>query len=76
MPGWLSGWVSAFGLGHDPGILGLSPTSSSLLGGETASPSPSDPPLLLLACSLCQINKILKKTINPLDWALHHLLHS
>ena len=25
MPGWLSGWVSALGLGHDPGVLGWSP---------------------------------------------------
>ena len=27
MPGWLSGWVSAYGSGHDPRVLGFSPTS-------------------------------------------------
>ena len=30
MPGWLSGWASAFGSGRDPGVPGLSPTSDSL----------------------------------------------
>ena len=30
--GWLSGWASAFGSGHDPGIWGWSPTSGSLRG--------------------------------------------
>ena len=29
MPGWLSGQVSAFGSGHDPTVLGSSPTSGS-----------------------------------------------
>ena len=28
-PGWLSGWASAFGSGHDPGVLGLNPASES-----------------------------------------------
>ena len=30
--GWLSGWASAFGSGHDPGVLGSSPASGSLQG--------------------------------------------
>ena len=29
-PGWLSGRASAFGSGHDPGFLGLNPTSGFL----------------------------------------------
>ena len=32
IPGWLSGLGPAFGLGHGPGVLGLSPTSGSLHG--------------------------------------------
>ena len=32
MPGWLSGWVSDFGSGYDPGVLGSSPTSGSRHG--------------------------------------------
>ena len=36
-PGWLSGWMSAFSPGHDPGVRGSSPTSGSLWEG--ASPS-------------------------------------
>ena len=32
MPGWLRGWASAFGSGHDPGVLGSSPTWGSLHG--------------------------------------------
>ena len=28
-PGWLSGWGSALGSGHDPGVLGLNPTADS-----------------------------------------------
>ena len=31
-PGWLSGWVSAFSSGRDPGDLGSSPTSGSMRG--------------------------------------------
>ena len=31
-PGWLSGWVSAFGSGHGLGVLGWSPASSSPQG--------------------------------------------
>ena len=31
-PEWFSGWVPAFGSGHDPGVLGLSPASGSLQG--------------------------------------------
>ena len=30
--GWLSAWASAFGLGRDPGVLGLSPILGSLQG--------------------------------------------
>ena len=41
-PGWLSGWVSAFGSGHDPRVPGLSPTSGSLWGA-----------CLCLSLSLC-----------------------
>ena len=37
--GGLVGEASAFGSGQDPGILGSSPPSSSLLKGESASPS-------------------------------------
>ena len=52
VPGWLSGlalWVpvglvGAFGLGHDPGVPGLSHTLGSLLSGESASPFPSASP--------------------------------
>lgn len=47
-----------FGSGHDPGVLGRGPTSHSLLGGESASPSALP---LLLVLSLSQINIILKK---------------
>ena len=32
IPGWLSGWASAFGSGCDPGVRGLSPASGSLQG--------------------------------------------
>ena len=34
-------YTSIFGSGHDPGVLGWSPTLGSLLNGESASPSPS-----------------------------------
>ena len=43
------GWVSALGSGHDPGVLGWSPALGSLLGGASASPSPSAAPP---ACTL------------------------
>ena len=46
--------MSAFGLGHDLGVLGSSPASGSLLSGEPASPSPSAPPP---AHALCLSNK-------------------
>ena len=38
---WVSQWVkaSAFGSGHDPRVLGLSPASGSLLSREPASSS-------------------------------------
>ena len=48
--GCLVGEVSAFGSGHDPRVLGWSPTSGSLLSRQSA--SPSAPPLLLLSLSL------------------------
>ena len=32
MPEWLSGWASAFGSGHDPGVLESSPASVSSQG--------------------------------------------
>ena len=56
MPGWLSGWASAFGSECDPGVLGLSPTSASPHGGCFSL-------CLCLCLSLCfsWINKILKK---------------
>lgn len=41
-PAWLSR-LFAFGSGHDPGALGSSPASSSLLMGEPAFPFPSSP---------------------------------
>ena len=37
--------MSAFCLGHDPRVLGLSPVWGSLPGGEAASPSASAAPL-------------------------------
>ena len=52
------GEASAFGSGRDPGVLGSSPSSGSLLGGESASPSLSAAPPAC-ALSLCQI-----KTLN------------
>ena len=52
-PGWL--WLSqlrsAFGSGHDLRVLGWSSASGSLLSGESVSPSPSAPPLLVLSVS-------------------------
>ena len=42
VPRWLNRLrlsVSALGSGHDPGVLGLSPASGSLLSLEPASPS-------------------------------------
>ena len=52
--------VAAFGSGHDPGILGSSPASGSLLSWEPAS-SLLSLPASLPTCDLCQINKIFKK---------------
>ena len=62
-PGGFSGSASAFGSGHDPGVLGSSPTSASP-GGDCSS-------LCLCLCfSLCvshePINKILKKKLSQL----------
>ena len=37
-------WVSAFGSGHDPGVLESNLASGSLLSGESAFPSPQAPP--------------------------------
>ena len=53
-PGWLS-WLSiAFGSDHDPGVLGWSHALGFPLSRESASPSPSAPPL---AYSPSQVNK-------------------
>ena len=46
--GWLSHQASAFSSGLGPRVLGWSPASGSLLSGESAPPSPSAPPLLML----------------------------
>ena len=58
---WVAQWVkaSAFGSGHDPRVLGSSPTSGSLLSREPASLSLFSLclPLCLLVISLCQISK-------------------
>ena len=48
------GEASAFGSGHDPRVLGSSPTSGSLLSRESASLSPCAPPP---ACALSLSNK-------------------
>ena len=41
--------VSAFGSGHDPGVLRLSPKSGSLvISKEFVSPSPPDPPFMCM----------------------------
>ena len=56
------GWVSAFGLGHNPRVLGLSPASGSLLSRKPASPSPTPPACVpALTAILSLINKIFKK---------------
>ena len=54
------GEMSAFGSSHDPRVLG---PSGSLLSGESVSPSPSAP-LLVLSFSVKYINKMLKKNKN------------
>ena len=53
------GQASAFGSGHDPGVLGLSPELGSLLSGDSASPSASALPLLMCAhtCALSLSHK-------------------
>ena len=64
MGAWVAQWVeaSAFGSGHDLGVLGSSPASGSLLGSEPASlPLSLSLPACLPACDLCLINKIFKK---------------
>ena len=55
---WVAQWVkaSAFGLGHDPRVLGLSPTLGSLLSRDPASP-PLSVPASLPTCDLCLSNK-------------------
>ena len=50
------GWVTAFGSGHDLGVLGLSPVLGSQLHGESTSPSDLLPSQAL-SHSLSQINK-------------------
>ena len=49
--------VSALGSGHDPRVLGSSPTLGSLLTGGSASLFPSAPPS---ACDLSLSNKYIK----------------
>ena len=58
-PGGSVGEASAFSSGHDPGVLGSSPTWGSLLRGEPASLSPLLFPLLVLSVclSLSLLNK-------------------
>ena len=46
------GSASAFGSGHNPRVLGLSPTLGSLFSGEPVPPSPSAP-----ACALSLSNE-------------------
>ena len=48
--------MSAFGSGHDIRILGSSPTSGSLVDGESASPS-APPPFQAHPLSLSEINE-------------------
>ena len=55
--GWLSDWASAFGSGHDPGVLGSSPASGSP-PRSLLLPLPVSLPLSLC---LSWINNILKK---------------
>ena len=47
------GQASAFSLDHDLLVVGSSPVSGSLLGGESASPSPS---VISLVLAFSQIN--------------------
>ena len=51
-PGWLSQLSYTFGSGHDPTVPESSLSLGYLLGGETASPSPSDSPSSLYSHSL------------------------
>jgi len=60
--GGSDGWASAFGSGHDPRVLGSSPTLGSWLSEKPASPSPSASlPAHAFSLSLCisvsQMNK-------------------
>ena len=55
------GEASAFDSGHDPRVLGSSPTSGSLLSRELASSPHFSACLCLLVISVCQINKLFKK---------------
>ena len=57
-PGWLSHYVSAFSSGHEPRVLGSSPTWGSLLSRKPAFPSHT-PLACVPSCAvyLCQINK-------------------
>ena len=50
--------ASAFGSGHDPWVLELSPASGSLLSGEHASSSPApSSPAALPTCALSLSNE-------------------
>ena len=53
MPGWLSGWASAFGSGWDPRVLESSPASGSPQGACFS--------LCLCLCSLCVSHEWIKK---------------
>ena len=66
-PGWLSGWASAFGSGHDPRVLGSSPTLGSCM--EPACPSACVSASLSVSRWMNQwmnewMNEILKKIKN------------
>ena len=70
-PEWLSCLSICLQLRSPPRALGLSPTSGSLLSGDPASFSPSAALLLVLSCSLCQINEyVLKKRKKKLEFKM------
>lgn len=54
--------MSAVGSCHDPGVHSLHLTSSSLVRGESAFPSPHTPTPSSWACTLSQMNKIFLKS--------------
>ena len=62
-----------FSSGYDLRVLGWSPTSRSLLSGESTSPSPLAPPPCLCILPLSQINKKKKTQMltSPLSYTRH-----